>query len=153
MTVRIRRAVEADLPAVSELVVEYAAADGHDADQGTIRAGVQPLLADDRYGVIWLAVRSADDEVGVEPVGYAAVTWGFSIEAGGIEVVLDEIYVRCRGCGIGSRLIEHLEADCRRRGARRIFLETERPNDAARRLYARHGFVADDSIWMAKDLR
>jgi len=33
---------------------------------------------------------------------------------------------------------------------RRIFLETEAPNDAARRLYERHGFVAEDSIWMAR---
>jgi GNAT superfamily N-acetyltransferase len=42
--------------------------------------------------------------------------------------------------------------DCRRRGARRIFLETERPNESARRLYARHGFTPDDSIWMSLDL-
>ncbi|MGB0800787.1 MAG: GNAT family N-acetyltransferase, partial [Ilumatobacteraceae bacterium] len=38
---------------------------------------------------------------------------------------------------------------CLERGMRRIFLETEAPNDAARRLYARHGFTAEDSIWMA----
>jgi ribosomal protein S18 acetylase RimI-like enzyme len=42
--------------------------------------------------------------------------------------------------------------DCRRRGARRIFLETERPNESARRLYARHGFTVDDSIWMSLHL-
>ena len=36
---------------------------------------------------------------------------------------------------------------------RRIFLETEAPNDDARRLYERLGFEAEDSIWMAKRLR
>ena len=49
-------------------------------------------------------------------------------------------------------MLTHLERDERARGGHRIFLETEATNDAARRLYARHGFVVEDSIWMAKDL-
>ena len=85
--------------------------------------------------------------------GYAAITWGWSIEIGGLDVVLDELYVRTRRRGLGGRLVEAAERECRERGVKRIFLETERPNDAARRLYGRHGFVADDSIWMSKELR
>jgi ribosomal protein S18 acetylase RimI-like enzyme len=46
-------------------------------------------------------------------------------------------------------LIDHLVDDGRRRGLARIFLETETHNTSARRLYARHGFVEDDSIWMS----
>ena len=84
--------------------------------------------------------------------GYGVVTWGWSIEIGGLDVVLDELYVRSRRRGVGTALIRQLEAECRARGVKRIFLETELPNDAARRLYEREGYVADSSIWMSKEL-
>jgi ribosomal protein S18 acetylase RimI-like enzyme len=83
-------------------------------------------------------------------LGYGVLTWSWSIEIGGPEAVLDELYVRTRNRGIGGRLVEALVAAGREHGMRRIFLETERPNEAARRLYERHGFVTDDSIWMAR---
>lgn len=146
MTVEVRRAESSDVDAVLGLVREYCAADDHDFDETVARAGVEPLLADDDVGVIWVAlVDGAID-------GYVAVTWGWSIEIGGLDVVLDEIYVRTRGNRVGSTLIETLEADCRTRDVKRIFLETERPNGAARRLYERHGYRADSSIWMSKEL-
>ena len=56
---------------------------------------------------------------------------------------------RRRGDGVGSALIDAVRELCLERGMRRIFLETEAHNDAARRLYARHGFTAEGSIWMA----
>lgn len=146
MTIEIRRATPGDLDDIVELVAEYCAADGHEFDAATVSAGVGPLLDHDRHGVIWLACE------GNRAAGYAAVTWGWSIEIGGSDVVLDEIYVRDRGVGTGSRLLHALEADCRARGVKRIFLETERPNDGARRLYERHGYETDASIWMSKVL-
>ena len=142
----IRRAGPSDLDDVLDLVAEYSSADGHEFDLAVARAGVDPLLADDTHGVIWVAT----EQGGL--VGYAAVTWGWSIEIGGLDVVLDEIYVRRRGDGIGRELIEHLERDCVARGVRRIFLETELVNEHARRLYERLGYTADTSIWMAKEL-
>lgn len=113
----------------------------HEFDPATTEAGVRALLENDTYGVIW--VTEALD-------AYAVVTWGWSLESGGLEAILDEIYVRYPGNGTGSSLIEHLLDDCDRRGVRRVFLETEAANHAARRLYTRFGFVAEDSIWMAR---
>lgn len=147
VTIEIRRGQPCDIDRVLALVEEYCAVDGHRFDATVARAGTEPLLADDAHGVIWLA------ELGGVVEGYAAVTWGWSIEVGGLDVVLDELYVRRRDGGIGSRLLGHLERDCIDRGVERIFLETERPNERARRLYARHGYTADTSIWMAKELR
>lgn len=147
MAIEIRRAVPDDVADLLELVAEYCEADQHTFDPETARAGLEPLLADARYGVVWLAHDRS------RPEGYAAVTWGWSIEIGGLDVVLDELYVRRRGQGIGNLLLDRLEADCRARDVKRIFLETELPNDAARRLYARNGYEADASIWMSKELR
>lgn len=142
----IRRAAGDDLARLLVLRAEYAAADGHNFEEATATSGFEPLLADDDVGVV-LVAESHDGLV-----GYAVVTWGWSIEVGGLDVVLDEIYARERGQGIGSRLLGEVELVCRARGARRIFLETERPNHRARRLYARHGWSEDDSIWMSKEL-
>lgn len=137
----IRRATPEDLPALLELGAEYAAADHHEFDPERAASGFAGLLGDDTHGVVWIT----DDRD-----AYAVVTWGWSVESGGKEAILDEIYVRRQGRGIGSQLIEHLHADCDRRGVRRIFLETEPHNAAARRLYERHGYVTEPSIWMAR---
>lgn len=147
MQVGVRRSRPADLEALIELAEEYCAADAHVFHEPTIRAGFGPVLDDDRHGVVFVA------EIDGVVDGYGVVTWGWSIEIGGADVVLDELYVRTKGHGTGTLLLRALEADCRRRGVKRIFLETELPNESARRLYAREGFEADTSIWMSKELR
>jgi len=143
VTTVVRRAGPDDLRVLIELVAEYCTADDHIFDEQTVRDGLEPLLVDDAYGAIWMI-----DETD----GYIVVTWGWSIEIGGLDVVLDEFYVRSRGEGKGSDALVVVEAACRERGVKRIFLETELANTGARRLYERHGYTADSSIWMSKEL-
>ena len=143
MAVVVRRAEPSDLDVLLELAAEYCAADGHDFVESTARSGFEPMLGNDDFGTVWMI----DDTD-----GYAVVTWGWSIEIGGFEVVFDELYVRTRGQGKGSAALEVVIDDCRRRGVRRIFLETDRANEAARRLYVRHGFTVEESIWMSLEL-
>jgi len=45
-----------------------------------------------------------------------------------------------RGSGVGTRLLEALLAEAGRRGQTRVALEVRADNEAAQRLYARHGF-------------
>jgi GNAT superfamily N-acetyltransferase len=143
----IRRATPDDLAILIEMNAEYCAAEQVPADTHRARAGFAPLLADDTHGSVHMVL----DPLG-QVVGYAVLARSWSVEIGGSEVVLDELFVRTRGQGIGSRAIEALATYCRQRGVMRIFLETERRNERARTLYARHGFVEDDSIWMSRDL-
>jgi ribosomal protein S18 acetylase RimI-like enzyme len=138
----IRRANETDLAALVGLHREFGEVDAHPFDERRVTAAFEPLLRDDRHGVVWIV--EPDD-------GYAVLTWGWSIEAGGPEAVLDEIYVRPRGSGIGADLLACVLADGRARGLARIFLETESRNVRVRSFYARHGFAIDDSIWMSHD--
>ena len=144
MPYEIRRAVVDDLDALLALAAAYCASDGHDFDETTVRSGFTPLLVGDQHGAVWVA------DAGTELAGYAVVTWNWSIEIGGPEAVLDEVYVADQGRGTGTALVRGAEQDCLAHGMRRIFLGTERPNDAARRLYTRLGYTADDSIWMSK---
>lgn len=139
----IRRARPSDLEVLVDLHRAFCVADHHPFDAHRAHAALEPLLRDDRWGVVWLAEPDA---------GYAVLTWGWSIEAGGAEAVLDELYVRAPNHGLGTSLVDRLVADGRQRGLARIFLETESHNDRARRFYGRRGFAVDDSIWMSIDL-
>lgn len=124
---------------IDEMVREFYVIDGHAYDATVVAGAFAPLLASDEYGVVWLF-----------DSGYAVVTWGYSIESGGRHALLDELYVRNRGGGVGGAVIEAVYADCRQRGMGRMMLETERHNDRARRFYTRHGFEADDSTWFSR---
>lgn len=144
----IVRAGLEDLELLLELNAEYCAADGHAFDRDVARAGLAPLLTDDRHGGVWLIHRPDGDTTVAD--GYAVVAWSWSVEIGGAEAVLDELYVRTRGQGLGGSAIEAVVEQCRLHGMRRVFLETERANERARRLYGRHDFQVDDSIWMSR---
>jgi GNAT superfamily N-acetyltransferase len=143
----IRRATPDDLEMLIEMNAQYCAAEQVPADPHRARAGFAPLLADDTHGSVHMVLNPLG-----QVVGYAVLARSWSVEIGGAEVVLDELFVRTRGQGIGSRAIEALATYCRERGVKRIFLETERRNERARTLYARHGFCEDDSIWMSREL-
>lgn len=144
----IRRAGPDDLDALVPLVREFCAADGHPFDEPTVRRAAGPLLADDMVGQIWLVV----DAAAGAPAGYGVVTWGYSLESGGRDALLDELYVRERNQGAGSVALQAMMAAAAAAGARRMFLETERRNERVRGFYARLGFVTEDSVWMSIDL-
>lgn len=150
LDVRVERATPADLEVLIELHHEFCAADSHPFDATVARRAFAPLLADDSRGLVWL-VRTSDRPDAAE--GYAVVTWGWSIEAGGAESIFDEMYVRRRGIGIGSRAMSLVIEEVRGLGLARIYLETESHNEDGRRLYRRLGFVDEDSIWMNLDFR
>ncbi|MEV0681595.1 GNAT family N-acetyltransferase [Actinosynnema sp. NPDC050436] len=137
----IRRASTSDLPSLLPLLREFYEVDGHHYDEAVLTSALGPLLADDSVGQVWLF-----------DTGYAVLTWGWSLESGGRDALLDEFFVRNRGGGVGGRVIEELAEVSRAAGARRMVLETEAPNDAARRFYRRHGFEPEASTWMMRDL-
>lgn len=144
--ITLRPGTTADLDAVLRLVREFCEVDGHDYEEGRIRGALVPLLASTQFGFVLVAEQDG------ALVAYAVLTWGYSLEIGGVEAVLDEFYVRERGRGLGGAMIEDVVRLAKQFGVRRVFLETERPNTRVRRLYARHGFSTEDSIWMSRTL-
>lgn len=139
----IRRAVPADLGELLPLIRGFYRADGHRYDERLVRAGLTPLLADARHGIVLVT----DDLT-----GYAVLTWGWSLESGGREALLDEIYVAVRGRGSGTELLAASVEAAAAEGAKALFLETERRNERGRRFYVRHGFRIEESVWLRRDL-
>lgn len=144
--VRIRRADSEDRDQLDGLIERFYCIDNHEFDRARVDAGLNPLLGGDEYRQVWVAAE------GDLLAGYVVVTWSWSLESGGRDCILDELYVESRGGGVGALLLSHAMSEARKAGATAMFLETEAPNDGARRFYRRHGFSADDSTWMSRDL-
>jgi GNAT superfamily N-acetyltransferase len=142
----VRRGAVGDLVSLLPLLGEFCAVDGHDYDERFVRAGLAPLLEMNGPGEVWVV----EDESGL--AGYGVMSWGWSLESGGRDALLDELYVRDRGRGAGAALLEAILAAARAGGASRVFLETEEGNTAARRFYARAGFAVEGSVWMQRPL-
>jgi ribosomal protein S18 acetylase RimI-like enzyme len=117
-----------------------------DFDEPTARAALAQLLADDSCGVAHLIL------FGAEVAGYLVVTFGFSLEFGGRDAFIDELFVKdeFRGRGSGKAALRFAEEVCRARGVRALHLEVERANEDAQGLYRRAGFVDHDRYLLTR---
>jgi len=146
MAAVIHRAGPGDLDDLVTLVGEFYEVDHHEFDHDRVVGALRPLLADDALGQVWLV---DDPEHPAEPAGYAVMTWGWSLESGGRECLLDEMYVRAPGQGLGTRVLIELLEQAQAAGAATVFLETEAHNHRARVFYGKTGFALEDSVWMS----
>ena len=75
-------------------------------------------------------------------MGYVIVSFGWSVEFGGLEGMIDEFYVReaVRGRGMGSEAMRALTAALSDAGLRALHLEVGEDNAKAQRFYSRLGF-------------
>jgi len=155
--VSLRRANKQDRPLLLTLIEEFCRVDQHVFEARRVSIALGPLLENDNLGIVYLVETErtgASGSTGVQETvcGYVIITWGYSIESGGREGLIDEIYLRRPGQGLGSALFPLLLEALAPFELKVMFLETERRNDRARRFYQRHGFVEDDSIWMSRGI-
>ena len=107
---------------------------GYDAAQ--IQRLLSTLLSRPELGAIWIATLER------EPLGYAIVTFMFSLEHRGMMAEIDELFVlpEARSQGWGARLLGACQKDLGARDFVRLQLQIERDNHRARTFYQRHGF-------------
>jgi len=132
-----RPAAPADLDALLALQRDYYAEDGYPFVPAVAREAFGRLLADRALGAAWLA------EDGGRVAAYVVVTLGWSLEFGGRDAFVDELYVApaARGRGLGSAGLAAAEAGARALGVRTLHLEVEHGKPAALDLYRRRGFA------------
>ncbi|MEM6941050.1 MAG: N-acetyltransferase [Pseudomonadota bacterium] len=112
-------------------------------------AALMPLLEGNPYGAVYLIGPPR------APIGYIAVCFTWSLEHGGLDALIDELYVRpgVRGRGIASEVLSALPKALGQHGLRSIHLEVAHQNTNAQRLYRRAGFVPkDDYMLMMRTL-
>lgn len=131
------------------LVADFHAEEGITLSDADRVAGLEPLLSGIPHGCAYLIGPPR------APIGYVVVTFGWSIEFGGLDAIIDELYVRpgVRGRGIATEALMALPKALAAGGLRAIHLEVDRTNETARRLYQRAGFAAREKyMFMSKRL-
>ncbi len=140
----IREASTADQDAILTLLRIYCEEANTPLADEHLLAGLSPLLTKNQHGVVLVA---EDENV----IGYSILTWGWGIESGGMEALVDEmlIHPKRRGEGIGEKLLQATLSRAKQEGVKVVFLETEKDNPRSRKLYSKLGFEEETSIWMS----
>ena len=146
MELIFRVATRADLDSLLPLVRAYYEFDHLSFDERVARTALENFVGDPTFGRVWFIC--ADIDV----IGYLVLTLGYSIEYGGRDAFIDEVYLRAayRGQGIGRQAMAFAETQCRALGVRALHLEVERDNTTAHALYRKVGFVDHDRYLMTK---
>jgi GNAT superfamily N-acetyltransferase len=134
-------AAESILP----LMERFYAEERYPFDPAKARNALEPLLADPALGRAWLI------QEGSAILGYFVLTLGWSLEYGGRDAFVDELFVlpAHRGRGLGRSALERMVEACRELGVQALHLEVERENPAAE-LYRKAGFDDHDRFLMTR---
>ncbi len=146
MDITFRVATRTDLDLILPLVQAYYEFDHLSFDERVARTALEHFMNDPTFGRVWLI--SVDREL----VGYLILTLGYSIEYGGRDAFIDEVYIHAeyRGRGIDSRVLSFAEEECRALGVRALHLEVEQENTQTQRLYRKVGFLDHARYLMTK---
>lgn len=142
--VTIRQANALDENAILALLRIYCEEAKTPLPDDHLLAGLRPLLKENQHGVVLVAETE-------KIIGYSILTWGWGIESGGQEALVDEMLIHPseRGKGIGEQLLQASLQRAKQQGVKVVFLETEKDNPRSRELYSRVGFEEESSIWMS----
>jgi ribosomal protein S18 acetylase RimI-like enzyme len=149
MSSSIRRATHGDTPALLDLMQAAHAEAGFALDSVAAAAAFTTLLGDVSHGCAWIACR------GVAAAGYIVITFKLSMESGGFDAFVEDLYVRptARRCGMGTRLLSAAIAACSERGVSAMHVEVGSDNEGARMLYRKHGLEDRGRLILTAQLR
>lgn len=137
-----RRATTEDVPLLVALMREFYAESEFLLDSQWAAESFCALLSDNSKGAAWVVYH------GAELAGYVVLTLRHSMEYGGLDAFVDDLYVRPghRRQGLGRAALNTLLAECERRNLQALHAEAGRDNAAAQALYRSFGLgVLDDA--------
>lgn len=136
-----------DVPRLAGMVRAYYADDALEWVEARQMTALRAIAAGDPLVRGWMVEREG------QAVGYVVLTISFSVESGGRDGFVDELFVApdVRGRGVGRRVLELVDREARALGLERLYLEVEHGNRAID-LYRRAGFVEHQRHLMSKRL-
>ena len=146
--VRFDPACAADGAALLAMVRAFHVEDGHPLD-ASCEAAVLQVAAGEALARAWILRR------GAEPVGYLILTLGYSVEYGGRDGFIDDLYLapELRGRGVGRRLLAFALEQAAALGINTLHLEVETGNASALRIYRTAGFEETGRRLMRRRIR
>ena len=133
-----RVAALADIPILVELMWEFYAEANYALDATWAAETFSTVMRDDSRGMAW--IMSEENR----PIGYVVLTFRLSMEFGGSDAFIDDLFVRpeYRRHGAGRAALTAAFDESRRRGVLAMHVETADDNVAAKALYG--GFGLED---------
>jgi ribosomal protein S18 acetylase RimI-like enzyme len=131
------------------MMLDFYAHEGISSELSSAKIALETLLQGSEFGKVWL-FGFQDDEL----AGYLVLTYSFSLEYGGVNALIDELYVRpeWRRQGIGDEALRFLEQILRNEGVNTLYLEVDRDNAVAQLLYRKHRFGDKNRFLLSKRL-
>jgi diamine N-acetyltransferase len=144
-----RAAQPGDIDRLLSWMQQLYATDSIAYDEVKARPAVARLIEDPSLGQVWLLTENNT------PVGYLVVCFGYSLEFGGRDAFIDELFVaeEHRGQGIGRWAVRFAAQACKQQGINALHLEVDHGNTRAQLLYRSEGFVDHDRYLMTRHLR
>ncbi|MGH7123211.1 MAG: GNAT family N-acetyltransferase [Stellaceae bacterium] len=131
---------EPALPSDAELLVDLARAfhreDGHPlSPEGEV--ALRQIASGEPRARCWMVRRAG------EAIGYVVLTLGFSIEHGGRDGFIDDLYLipSARGSGTGTAVLDFALVQASGLGIRTLHLEVDPANERANALYRSRRFA------------
>ena len=143
MNVEIRKATVKDADGIVEVLKKadrsvYSAPTPYVATQDRIAMHIKMCNADKSH-----TIYVAENEIG-QIVGYVSAHWLPYLFLNGPEGYLSELFIRedYRGDGIGTRLLETVKEEAKKRGCSRLLLLNSRKRESYQRsFYKKHGWT------------
>lgn len=132
----IRLATFDDLPHLTPLVAAFHQEEGIVSDPKQRDRALIPLLEGSPHGAVYMiGPRNS-------PMGYVVFSFIWSVEFGGLEAMVDEVYLRhnVRGKGIGKSILKRLFRTMAANGVHSLSLEVHQKNAKAIQFYKALGF-------------
>jgi diamine N-acetyltransferase len=131
-----RPAVPGDMPRLLDSMAELYGQDRIPFDAHRATAALTALLAEPTMGRAFVL------EVEATRVGYVIITFGYSLEYGGRDAFIDELFISSphRRQGLGTAALEFALDLCRSLAIHAVHLEVDQANLEAHTLYRRLGF-------------
>lgn len=138
MNIDIRKATIENIDRLVDLVGEYHKFESINSTPTQRKTSIEPLISDEtEMGFVLLAWSSE------RCIGYVAICYGYSIELGGRDAFVDELFVVAdqRGKGVGKLLVETATDYAKRNNVKVLHLEVANDNETARRFYQKLNFL------------
>src|SRR3989454_4602199 len=135
MSAVVRGATKNDIPVLVELMREFYTESKCSLDGDWAVRSFNELLQSTDRGAAWISFHGSD------PAGYVVLTTRHSMEFGGLDGFVDDLFVRpaFRRCGVGTLLLTELFRECSKRGVLAVHVEVGSDNTAVQALWRRFG--------------
>jgi len=146
MEIRLSKALPSELKDLLPLMEEFYRLEAIRFHPESLVPALQKLLEQDQWGaVFWI-------QEGAKRLGYVVLTYSYSLEYGGHNALIDELFLTAefRGKGLGRKVLSLLELECERLTIGVLYLEASRKNEPAQRLYRKQGYVDQDRFLLVK---